>query len=309
MLEAKEEPDWLKEIRQSVLVRFIETQRLLDLKTLRNSKTLSERVVKSATTIPTVRTYSKELTETIKTKLAESTALSQSLDSTFPARVVDPAARKRRMTEEQLREKLAQLERKRASLVETGLLDQGSGDTVQVSDRIDESTNAVLSVYVEDTEKKLGVFDEIAGKIDLLKRVINKRFLYKEMTISRQHGFVFTAPNGATLSLENLSSGEQHELVLFYELLFKVAPGSLILIDGPEISLHVVWQQQFLEDVQEVTKLTNIDILMATHSPDIISSRWDLTVQLEGPRMSRPISIKHNYICPSSYGKRRMHPL
>ena len=86
-----------------------------------------------------------------------------------------------------------------------------------------------------------------------------------------------------TRSPANLSSGEQHELVLFYELLFKVKPNSLILIDEPELSLHVVWQQQFLGDLEDITKLTGFDILIATHSPLIIHDRWDLTVELKGP--------------------------
>ncbi len=30
------------------------------------------------------------------------------------------------------------------------------------------------------------------------------------------------------------------------------------------------------------SELANIDILMATHSPDIIHDRWDLTVELKG---------------------------
>jgi hypothetical protein len=38
------------------------------------------------------------------------------------------------------------------------------------------------------------------------------------------------------------------------ELLFRVTPGSLILIDEPELSLHVVWQEQFLKDVQQITQ-------------------------------------------------------
>ncbi len=281
--EREKEPEWLIKARKAVTVRFIETQRLLNLR--RSSRRLSARYDRyPPAMIPTVTMYAEELAETIKTNLAESSALSQSLDRTFPARVVNPTARERRIAESELRNKLAELERKRSHLIEDGLLDQGSSDTVQVSDRIDETMNPVLSIYIEDTEKKLGIFDDIASKIDLLKRIINKRFLYKDMTISRQDGFVFTTSKGTNLPLENLSSGEQHELVLFYELLFKIAPGSLVLIDEPEISLHVVWQQQFLEDVQEITRITGIDILMATHSPDVINNHWDLTIQLEGPR-------------------------
>ena len=104
------------------------------------------------------------------------------------------------------------------------------------------------------------------------------------MTISRNTGFVFTNAEGTVLSATDLSSGEQHELVLFYELLFKVAPGSLVLIDEPEISLHVVWQEHFLKDVQDVTRLSDIDVIVATHSPDVIDGHRDLLVELEGPR-------------------------
>ncbi|MGL4499952.1 MAG: AAA family ATPase, partial [Planktothrix sp.] len=149
----------------------------------------------------------------------------------------------------------------------------------------------ILSVYVKDVEKKLSVFDEIASKIELLRRIINNKFAYsyKEMNFSKDKGFVFKthhplSSNTDILSPTELSSGEQHELVLLYELLFKVQPNSLVLIDEPELSLHVGWQAQFLKDLQEITKLANLDILMATHSPDIIQDCWDLTVELKGAR-------------------------
>lgn len=275
----EKDPDWLREIRGSIPIRFIETQRLLNPKRV-NKQSDYERY---SSMTSTVTMYAEELADTIKTKLAESTALSQSLDRTFPRRLVSSTLKQSNITEWELRNKLAELETKRANLMAAGLVDRDDSDAVQVTDMIDSSTKAVLSVYIEDVEKKLGIFDEVANKIELLKRIINKRFLYKEMTISRKDGFVFTSSNGSRLSLENLSSGEQHELVLFYELLFKALPNSLILIDEPEISLHVVWQEQFLKDVQEITQLANVDALIATHSPDIIDGRRDLVVQLEGP--------------------------
>jgi predicted ATP-binding protein involved in virulence len=148
--------------------------------------------------------------------------------------------------------------------------------------QIDKNIKDVLAVYTQYAGNKLYIFDELANKIDLLKRIINKRFLYKEMTISKERGFIFTNAKDVVLSPDDLSSGERHELILFYELLFKVAPGSLILIEEPEISLHVVWQEQFLEDVLAVTRLSDIDVLLATHSPDIVGGRRDLMVELKG---------------------------
>jgi predicted ATP-binding protein involved in virulence len=70
---------------------------------------------------------------------------------------------------------------------------------------------------------------------------------------------------------------------MFYEFLFKTKPGSLILIDEPEISLHVAWQIKFLRDIQEIIKLADFDVLIATHSPSLISENWNLTVELKGP--------------------------
>jgi predicted ATP-binding protein involved in virulence len=80
-----------------------------------------------------------------------------------------------------------------------------------------------------------------------------------------------------------LSSGEQHELVILYELLFRVSKNSIILIDEPEISLHVAWQDEFLKDLGQMAELSQFNALVATHSPQIISDRWDLTVELKGP--------------------------
>jgi predicted ATP-binding protein involved in virulence len=280
----EEEPKWLKSLKNNVRVRLIESQRLLNFVPNRSFRNSSE-------TLPTVSAYSEEIAKLIQSKLAEYGATSQSLDRTFPARVMQQQAAPE-VTDEELRKKLDNLEKTRSQLIEVGLLDKDENPNFQIqSQPIDASTRNILSVYIEDVEKKLGVFKEIASKIDLLRRIINSKFSYsyKEISFNKEKGFVFktlyhpTAATGETLSPTDLSSGEQHELVLLYELLFKVQKNSLVLIDEPELSLHVGWQAQFLKDLQDITKLADLDILMATHSPDIIQDRWDLTVELKGP--------------------------
>ncbi|BAZ33313.1 putative excinuclease ATPase subunit [Cylindrospermum sp. NIES-4074] len=270
-------PDWLENIRNSIHIRFIESQRLLNLSDI--SKSRMERSRPSM--IPSVATYANELAKNIQINLAEYGALAQSLDRTFPVRVVQQEASSD-MTDIQLRNKLNELEEKRSHLINTGLLDKDDNTNFQIQKNLDESTKKLLSVYVEDVEKKLGVFDDLAKKIELMKRIINQRFSYKQINISKDKGFTFTC-NGNSLVPENLSSGEQHELVILYELLFKVKPNSLILIDEPELSLHIAWQVQFLKDLREITEIATLDVLIATHSPDIIHDRWDLTVELKGP--------------------------
>ena len=276
--EVKPEEEWLLKLKNSLRIRFIEVQRLLSFSDIRNSQ-FGDRPV---SLIASVATYSQELAKNIQTKLSEYGTLCQSIDRTFPARVVNQKVASN-LTEETLRNKLSEIEEKRFRLIEAGLLDKDEEHDFQVEKGIDDRTKSILSVYIEDVEKKLMIFQEIANKIELFKRIINTRFRYKKMTIRKDKGFTFTTPDGNPLSPTNLSSGEQHELVLFYELLFKVQPNSLILIDEPEVSLHVAWQVEFLKDLQEIIKLANFDVLVATHSPDIINDRWDLTVELQGP--------------------------
>ncbi|MDK9700758.1 MAG: ATP-binding protein, partial [bacterium] len=118
-------------------------------------------------------------------------------------------------------------------------------------------------------------------RIELFKNIINSRFLYKSFEIDKDKGFIIRSNHEAScVPPSKLSSGEQHELVLAYQLLFKTKANSLIFIDEPELSLHVSWQRQFLSDISKISKLANLDFLIATHSPTIISDRRDLMVKL-----------------------------
>ncbi|MFM0158773.1 AAA family ATPase, partial [Paraburkholderia sediminicola] len=77
-----------------------------------------------------------------------------------------------------------------------------------------------------------------------------------------------------------LSSGEQHEIVLMYDLLFRVRPNTLVLIDEPELSLHVTWQKAFLRDLLGIVAAANFDVILATHSPFVVGDRSDLAIAL-----------------------------
>ncbi|NER20707.1 MAG: AAA family ATPase [Symploca sp. SIO1C2] len=284
---SRDEPKWLKEFKSRIYVRLIESERLLNLFFSPSYRFDKE----TASKLSTVSAYSNELAELMQKKFTEYGKLSQSLDRTFPGRVVNQKS-STEITEEKLLSQLNELEKTRSRLIEVGLLDKDDNTDFKIQPKsIDESTKNILSVYIEDVATKLDVFSEIANKIELLRKIINRKFIYsyKKINFSKEKGFVFTTcydPSSAseqkTLAPTDLSSGEQHELIMLYELLFKVEPKTLVLIDEPELSLHVGWQVEFIKDLQEITELADLDILMATHSPDIIQNRWDLTVELKG---------------------------
>lgn len=271
---------WLADFPKQFDVRLIEAQRLLSVPKRRRH--INPEMGFSLE--PAVATYSRELAGKIQEKQAQYGTFSQQLDSTFPTRVLQkkPDAS---VTAEDLASKLHELERDRQRIIQAGLLikDPHATPILGPERQVDESTKSILSLYAEDVENKLGVFSEIAAKIELFKELVNKRFTYKKLDVERQQGFQLSSTTGIALFPTDLSSGEQHELVLLYELLFRTKPNALILIDEPELSLHVAWQVEFLKDLERVIKLSSFDVILATHSPQIINNRWDLTKELEGP--------------------------
>lgn len=273
----KDEPAWLREVLASINICFIKTQRLLSI-----SFSQSVETERRTSVIPSVISYSDELAASMQKKLAEYAALSQSLDRTFPSRLLKTDSKQLDTSIEELKVELTELEDKRKQLIEAGFIEAEGGLDIEEITDIDESNRNFLQLYIEDVKQKLSVFNDLTQRIDLLINIINCRFLYKKLSVSKKDGFVFTTAENMPLSPTKLSSGEQQELVLFYELLFHVEPEALILIDEPEISLHVLWQQQFLRDLQAITQLAGFDVLIATHSPQIIHDRWDLTVELRG---------------------------
>ena len=122
--------------------------------------------------------------------------------------------------------------------------------------------------------------------------LINERFLFKSLVFqgvdegALEIFFKFIADDGDNsflLASSALSSGEQHLFILYYYLLFKVQPDTLVLIDEPELSMNVVWQRSFLKDLQRIIELRKFDALVATHSPQIIHDKWDWMVALGEP--------------------------
>ncbi|HAN3395992.1 TPA: AAA family ATPase, partial [Escherichia coli] len=78
-----------------------------------------------------------------------------------------------------------------------------------------------------------------------------------------------------------LSSGEQNQIVLLFNLIFDFVSQKVILIDEPEISLHVAWQQTFLDSLKKIQKINKYEkVIIATHSPQVISKNWELTYDL-----------------------------
>ena len=105
------------------------------------------------------------------------------------------------------------------------------------------------------------------------------------MRIDNRRGVVFEPIESSEaekriIPLDKLSSGEKHDFILFYEFIFKATENSIVLIDEPEISLHVAWQMEFVNELSKICDMNGIQAVIATHSPDIVNGNNDILVSL-----------------------------
>ncbi|MGW7225809.1 AAA family ATPase [Streptomyces cyaneofuscatus] len=98
---------------------------------------------------------------------------------------------------------------------------------------------------------------------DLLRRLITgpKQISFENSRIRA------LAKGSKDISLERLSSGEKQLLRILLEAL--AANGNPIIIDEPELSMHIDWQSELIESIQTIDG--QAQVITATHSPEIMA--------------------------------------
>lgn len=266
-------PDELKNFCRSVPVSLVETQRLLNYRPVPNR-------TRRPGAHRTVSVYSDDLRARLREALAENSRLGQSLDRSFPRRIIE-AGRHPEATETAIRERYERQSSIRSRLAELSIA--ASETEVPLPDReLSEFETRALWVYLDDSEEKLASFTPLVEKLTLLEDIVSARFVGKHVRVDAESGLSIRRRfDDVEIPVESLSSGEQHELIMAYELIFRVTRGSTVLIDEPEISLHVAWQHAFLTDLMKIAELAGLRFVVATHSPQIINTWVDRTVALD----------------------------
>jgi predicted ATPase len=115
----------------------------------------------------------------------------------------------------------------------------------------------------------------LAESIVIFKDIVNEVFIGKTIDVSDSGKITVVLDSGSALQLSKLSSGEKQIIIMIYNLLFHAQPGSVAIIDEPEISLHVTWQQRLGSVFCDICRVRGIQIIAATHSPQVIHDLWD----------------------------------
>lgn len=143
----------------------------------------------------------------------------------------------------------------------------------KISDIISSHSNEILELFSRSSSyfEAVNQFFEDSGKT---------------LQFDPYGELVFTTTDGTDVGISNarevttLSSGEIQLLVIFTHLYFnpEVQRASVFIVDEPELSLHVQWQEKFVDAV--ISASPDTQFILATHSPSIILDKVKHCVEL-----------------------------
>jgi len=99
-----------------------------------------------------------------------------------------------------------------------------------------------------------------------LQQLIQDLFSGNKAVQFEDHTVKVKAQDGTDIGLHTLSSGEKQLILILLESFS--AGGSSLLIDEPEISIHIDWQEKLISAMRELNPA--VQIILATHSPEIM---------------------------------------
>lgn len=209
--------------------------------------------------------------------------------------VIRPTNRLKTGTAEGMREKIGQLKEKFTKAADEGEYSKAlsSAEVRSAIVKYLADLEGLLSRGGTDDEVWVALnqhnFDRAAKMFDLFEKHEDRAHgVQKEMEtfISAVNSFLtdsgkqihFDADTGnpsftcgsaeGSMSLAELSSGEAQVVILLSYFAFLAKTGVPIIIDEPELSLHVEWQKHFVGAVKRVMP-SECQTVMATHSPEI----------------------------------------
>lgn len=102
--------------------------------------------------------------------------------------------------------------------------------------------------------------------------MVDELFVETNKTIDRKSNEIQFIQHGEELSPYQLSSGEKQILVILLTVLVENGEHYVLLMDEPEISLHIEWQQKLIQLIRQLNP--NAQIILSTHSPALIMDGW-----------------------------------
>ena len=146
----------------------------------------------------------------------------------------------------------------------------------EVDFKLNEKIDTFVDYQLDQTKKIINQkIDAIAAfaKIRYFTDTVNRLFLTTGKTIDEnENRLIFLLDQQVKIEANQLSSGEKQLLLILLTVLCQDEKPSILLMDEPEISLHLRWQYELIEIIRTLNP--NCQVIIATHSPSIFGKGW-----------------------------------
>ena len=106
--------------------------------------------------------------------------------------------------------------------------------------------------------------------------IIDDLFKDTGKVIDRENDCLTFFQGDNTLNAYQMSAGEKNVMIILLTVLLENRESYVLLLDEPEICLHIDWQEHLLEHIRFLNP--NAQIILSTHSPAIVMNGWLDTV-------------------------------
>jgi len=137
-----------------------------------------------------------------------------------------------------------------------------------------DAAKRLLDEVRSKIEKTEALREEIMAPMDAVQHLVEKLFQHKGISISNRLSFGDAA---AAVNSDVLSAGEKQMLSFISYNAFNKE--SIVIIDEPELSLHVDWQRQLFPTL--LSQQSSNQFIAATHSPFIYTKYPDKEIQID----------------------------
>lgn len=178
---------------------------------------------------------------------------------------------------------------RRCNLIATFDVPAGA-DKGSVLDQQLEKLESEYAYYLSDLTKQITTriqqngqvnmkdFEDINAHNNTFIGLINKAFANSNKTVdTTQSKLQFKLGEDLLESNKRLSAGEKQFLIVMLTVLLQRNEESILIMDEPEISMHLDWQRTLIENIKTLNP--NCQIIIATHSPGVIMDGWEQLVE------------------------------
>ena len=145
------------------------------------------------------------------------------------------------------------------------------------------SAKKIITDYVDELIYEKDIKSSLA--YEQVRKTLNETLSSIDLqvefsSLDKEKEIFFRNKQSEKIKLKDLSGGEKEIITKVFPLFISEIKDSVILIDEPESSLHPNWQNEIIGLYKRIAEKNNNQIIIATHSPHIVSAVEDKYIKI-----------------------------